>query len=99
MAVKDFVNYYNEEEAQYKEMLEDAKDLEESYRAGHLSEESYEQAIKYIEAIRINHERLSYVMFLLTKRKQYRRKASAEKAEVVENKKHLQSLDAMKEAK
>ena len=99
MAVKDFIKYYAEEEAQYNEMLEDAKDLEDAYRSGHLSDEKYEEAIKYIEAIRTNHERLAYVMYLLTKRKKYQRKSLVQKAEVVENKKHLASLDAMKEGR
>ena len=96
MAVKDFIAYYNEEEAQYKEMLEDAKDLEEAYRSGHLSEEHYEDAIKYIEDIRANHERLSYVMFLLTKRKKYSKKAVI-KAETTENVESLNNLKKLKE--
>lgn len=99
MAVKDFIKYYEEEEAQYNEMLNDAKDLEESYRAGHLSEDSYNSAIKYIEALRANHERLSYVMFLLTKRKKYAKKVSEPGAEVTENAKLLDNLKDMKEGK
>lgn len=97
MAVRDFINYYNEEEAQYKEMLADAKDLEESYRAGHLSEESYDSAIKYIESLRTNHERLSYVMYLLTKRKKYSKKAGKLGVEVSENAELLNNLKSLKE--
>lgn len=96
MAVKDFIEYYNDEEAQYEEMLNDAKDLEEAYRAGHLSEENYEASIKYIEAIRTNHERLSYVAYLLTKRKKYLKKSSGERLEVKENSENLEKLNSMK---
>lgn len=99
MAVKDFIKYYEEEEAQYNEMLEDAKDLEEAYRSGHLSEEKYENAIKYVESLRINHERLAYVMFLLTKRKKYEKKSTNHKAEVKENAEILHHLKELKEGK
>lgn len=99
MAVKDFIQYYKEEEAQYNEMLEDAKDLEDAYRTGRLSEEHYEESIKYIEAIKLNHERLAYVMYLLTKRKKYAKKVQVPKAEVIENIDSLNSLKEMKEGK
>ena len=99
MAVRDFIAYYNEEEAQYNEMLDDAKDLEQSYREGHLSEEQYDEAIKYIEAIKHNHERLAYVMFLITKRKKYQRKAKVERAEITDNAPILDKLKELKESK
>jgi len=96
VAVKDFIKYYNEEEAQYNEMLGDAKDLEQSYREGHISDEQYDASIKYIEAIRTNHERLSYVAFLLTKRKKYLKKSSGERLEVKENAEQLEKLNSLK---
>ena len=97
MAVRDFIDYYRQEEAQYNEMLSDAKDLEDSYRAGRISEDQYDKAIDYIESIRLNHERLAYVMFLLTKRKKYAKRASIHKAEVLDNQQALSELNKMKE--
>ena len=96
MAVKDFIKYYNDEEAQYNEMLADSKDLEQAYHEGRISEESYTSAIEYVESIRKNHERLSYVMFLLTKRKKYQRKSSGERKEVIENAEQLENLKELK---
>lgn len=96
MAVKDFEDYYNQEELQYLEMLEEAKDLEDAYRAGEISEESYEQAIKNIEVVKINHQRLSYVMFLLKKRKKYTKKYSVAKEELSENASAISELKSIR---
>jgi len=95
MAVKDFIAYYKEEEAQYNEMLGDAADLEDAFRSGRIDEEKYDSAMKYVEAIKANHERLSYVMFLLTKRKKYERKC-VKRAEVGDNAGLLEGLDGLK---
>ena len=92
MAVRDVVEYYNKVEEQYGELLEDIKDYEKALASNEITEEQYNQALGMIDAIKANYERLSYVMFLLKKRKKYLRKAKVEAAEIAENSEALNGL-------
>ena len=78
MAVRDVINYYAQVEAQYQEMLADVKD--------------YEQALQLVDGIKSNYERLSYIMFLLTKRKKYAKRSLTKDVELTENAEYLQKL-------
>ena len=65
MARKDVLIYFKPIEEQYLEMLADAKDYEEAYKKGLISDDQYEQAIKMIDIVKINYERIAYIVFLL----------------------------------
>ena len=92
MAVKDVVNYYAQVESQYHEMLEDVKDYEQAFNTGEITEEKYEEALKLVDSIKANYERLSYIMFLLTKRKKYKKRTLTENVEISENAELLREL-------
>ena len=92
MAVRDVINYYAQVEAQYQEMLADVKDYEQAFNTGEISEEKYEQALQLVDGIKSNYERLSYIMFLLTKRKKYAKRSLTKDVELTENAEYLQKL-------
>lgn len=92
MAVRDVINYYAQVESQYQEMLADVKDYEQAFNTGEISEEKYEQALQLVDGIKSNYERLSYIMFLLTKRKKYAKRSLTKDVELTENAEYLQKL-------
>ena len=69
MARRHLVQYYVELESNYSQMLEDVKDLEQSYESGAIDYERYshlrDTLTPEIESLKEEFERLSYVMFLL----------------------------------
>lgn len=65
MCKKAVDNYYNEITAQYKEMLDDIKDIEKDVMEGLVAPELLDQLKQNIAPIKQNWERWSYMMFLL----------------------------------
>lgn len=65
MARRDVISYYLDIQNQYFEMLADVKDLEEAVKNGELPEDRIAQAQEWIEVIKENYNRISYIMFLL----------------------------------
>lgn len=65
MARKDVINYYISVQNQYFEMLNDAKDLDDAYKNGIISQEQVEQAQDILSKLKENYDRLSYVVLLL----------------------------------
>ena len=64
MSKKAVENYYNEITAQYKEMLNDIKDIEKDVMEGITSPELLDTLRSNIAPIKQNWERWSYMMFL-----------------------------------
>ena len=79
MARKDVLTYYKQVEEQYLEMLQDAKDYDEAYKNGQITEEQFNQAVKSLEIVKINYERLSFVIFLLNAPARDKKKAKYNK--------------------
>lgn len=52
---------------QYQEMVDNIKDLEESYNNGEIELERLEQYKEYILPLKQNYERWAYIMYLLKK--------------------------------
>ena len=64
MAKRDIDKYYTKIEKSYFDMLAEVKDIDDAYQKGQLSYEKVEQAKAYIETLKGNYERWSYMMLL-----------------------------------
>ena len=65
MAKKDLIQYYLQVQAQYFEMLQDFKDVNEDVRKGLVEQSVVDNLTKELDILRNNYERLSYELFLL----------------------------------
>lgn len=65
MSRKHVDEYYNQICAQYKELLENTKEVEKSMKEGIVSPEFLDNYKKVIEPVKVNYERWSYMIFLL----------------------------------
>lgn len=109
MSVKDVKKYYEAVSSQYLEMVNDIKDFEEAVTKEIIEPERLEQIKQNIEPIKVNYQRLSYIMFLLnlptkkSKKKKYERqnqkllkmigKENMQEAVVEENRETLNKLE------
>ena len=94
MSVKDVKRYYKQICDQYKEMVEDIKDLEEEAAKGLVKPERIDRLRDQVAPIKINYERWSYMMFLLNQPVKKSKKARYEQ----QNRKLLKSLSAANSA-
>lgn len=67
MARRHVVNYYLEIENQYQEMLQLLPVYKEMAQEGKISPEDYQINLDYIERLKENYERISYIILLLNK--------------------------------
>lgn len=58
-------NYYKAQIKSLLSMQETAKQMEQAYREGKISEENYSGFIQLTEALRVNVDRVSYIVFLM----------------------------------
>lgn len=65
MALKDIRKYYEQVCAQYKEMIENIKDLEKEAAEGLVEPERIDRLAEQIAPLKNNYERWTYMMFLL----------------------------------
>lgn len=95
MAKKHLINYYLQVQEQYFEMLNDAKDFDDAYRSGHLTQEQFEIAQVMLEKYKDNYNRLSYDIMLLNQPN----KKDKLKAYKKQNKKVYSYLDSVSQDK
>ena len=69
MAKRDLNLYYLQVQNQYFELQDQIKDLEIALKDNILTEEQFDEAMKSINVVKDNYERLSYVIMLLNKPK------------------------------
>ena len=67
MSKKDVNAYFNKICEDYHELIETLHEMEEEASKGLLSPEKLQQMKDYIEPIKINWQRISYIMYLLNK--------------------------------
>lgn len=67
MSKKDVNTYFNKICEDYHELIETLHEIEEEASKGLLSPEKLQQMKDYIEPIKINWQRISYIMYLLNK--------------------------------
>lgn len=65
MARRDVLIYFKQVENQYLEMLEDVKDYDKDHANGELSDEKYNELMAQIDIVKVNYERIAYIIFLL----------------------------------
>jgi hypothetical protein len=65
MAVKDVKEYYYKMLAQYLEIKNDLADFEEALKNGFITEDQMQAAIEEVNALQLNYDRLTYIMYLL----------------------------------
>ena len=65
MARRDVLIYFKQVENQYLEMLEDVKDYDKDHANGELSDEKYNELMAQIDIVKVNYERIAYIVFLL----------------------------------
>lgn len=67
MAKKDVDEYFNEMVNNYHEMILSLKELEEEASKGLIDPDKLEQMKLAIEPLKVNYQRISYIMYLLNK--------------------------------
>jgi len=65
MAVRDVKEYYYKMLAQYLEMKNDLADFEEALKNGYITEDQMQTALEEVNALQVNYDRLTYIMYLL----------------------------------
>ena len=65
MAVRDVKEYYFKMLAQYVEMKNDLADFEQALKDGFITEDQMQAAIEEVNALQLNYDRLTYIMYLL----------------------------------
>ena len=75
MAKKHIIDYYNQICEDYHEMIETLKDMEKECEQGIISPDRVDQLKRMIEPIKINYNRISYIMFLLNMPQRDKKKA------------------------
>lgn len=64
MGMRAVREYYLQVQAQYLEMVNDAKDFDDALKAGVVEQAQFDQAQVMLAKIKENYERLSYIMYL-----------------------------------
>lgn len=92
MSLKHFEEYYNEVSAQYGELLENLKEMEELCQQGMISPERVDNLQKIVAPVKDNYMTISYIKYLLNKpnRKEKQKRYEGQ------NKKFLSSIDKSK---
>ena len=80
MAIKDVKQYYYTMQAQYMEMQSDLADFEQAFADGYVTEDQLAAAREDIDKLRVNYDRLTYIMYLLEIPNRPRKKARHAKA-------------------
>ena len=88
MAVKDVKEYYYKMLAQYLEMKNDLADFEEALKNGFITEDQMQAALEEVNALQLNYDRLTYIMYLLELPKRRSKHAKYNKA----NRKIIEAL-------
>lgn len=65
MAIKDVKQYYYTMQAQYMEMQSDLADFEQAFVDGYITEDQLATAREEIDKLKVNYDRLTYIMYLL----------------------------------
>lgn len=79
MARRDVLIYFKQVENQYLEMLDDVKDYDKDHANGELSDEKYNELMAQIDIVKVNYERIAYLIFLLNAPARDGKKAKYEK--------------------
>lgn len=80
MAVNDVKDYYYKMLAQYLEMKADLVDFEQALKDGFITEDQMQTAIEEVNALQVNYDRLTYIMYLLELPKRDSKKIKYNKA-------------------
>lgn len=88
MSKKDVDEYYTKVCADYKQLRETLTELEEEFKNSVQDVDKIEQVRKMIEPLKVNYERISYIMYLFNKPVRRKKRFSYE----FENKKRLNNL-------
>ena len=88
MSKKDVDEYYTKVCADYKQLRETLTELEEEFKNSVQDVDKIEQVRKMIEPLKVNYERISYIMYLFNKPVRRKKKFSYE----FENKKRLNNF-------
>lgn len=88
MSKKDVDEYYTKVCADYKQLRETLTELEEEFKNSVQDVDKIEQVRKMIEPLKVNYERISYIMYLFNKPVRRKKKFSYE----LENKKRLNNF-------
>lgn len=88
MSKKDVDEYYTKVCADYKQLKETLTEMEEEFKNSVQDVDKIEQVRKMIEPLKVNYERISYIMYLFNKPVRRNKKFSYE----LENKKRLNNF-------
>ena len=88
MSKKDVEEYYTKVCADYKQLKETLTEMEEEFKNSVQDVDKIEQVRKMIEPLKVNYERISYIMYLFNKPVRRKKKFSYE----LENKKRLNNF-------
>lgn len=88
MSKKDVDEYYTKVCADYKQLKETLTEMEEEFKNSVQDVDKIEQVRKMIEPLKVNYERISYIMYLFNKPVRRKKKFSYE----LENKKRLNNF-------
>ena len=89
MAVLDVKKYYWQLMAQYEEMKQDLSDFTEALQNGFITEDKLAEVKDEVEHIKVNCDRVAFILYLLEKPNRRSKKAGYDK----QNKKLLNELD------
>lgn len=79
MAKRDLNLYFYQIQSQYFEMLDNLKDMDEALKKGLIEEEQVTNIKVFVNKLKDNYQRLSYIMLLLNKPKNKKRVGNYEK--------------------
>lgn len=66
MALKHVKEYYFKIQEQYLELLSDVPEYDKALKEGKFTQEQFDNAVKQLEIVKENYERISYIMYLFT---------------------------------
>ena len=97
MSIKHVNDYYKQICDQYKEMINDIKDLEKEAEQGLIEPERIDRLKEQVAPIKLNYERWTYMMFLLHQpnRKEKIKKYQKQNATLIKNLSRENSVDAV----
>lgn len=64
MALKDVKKYYSKIEDTYLACKQNEKELIDEYKQGNINQEQVETYKQYVEKLKVNYDRLAYIMYL-----------------------------------
>ena len=88
MSKKDVDEYYTKVCADYKQLRETLTELEQEFKNSVQDVDKIEQVRKMVEPLKVNYERISYIMYLFNKPVRRKKKFSYE----FQNKKRLNNF-------